>query len=34
MNWSFRVLEVAGIPIRIHGTFFLILILGAYQWEA
>ncbi len=32
MNWSFRVLDVAGIPIRIHGTFFLILILGAYQW--
>ncbi len=32
MNWSFRVLDVAGIPIRIHGTFFLILFLGAYQW--
>ena len=32
MNWSFRVLDVAGIPIRIHATFFLILILGAYQW--
>lgn len=32
MNWSFRVLDVAGIPVRIHGTFFLILILGAYQW--
>lgn len=32
MNWSFRVLDVAGIPIRIHMTFFLILLLGAYQW--
>lgn len=32
MNWSFRILDVAGIPIRIHVTFFLILLLGAYQW--
>jgi Zn-dependent protease len=32
MNWSFRVLDIAGIPIRIHVTFFLILFLGAYQW--
>lgn len=32
MNWSFRALSVAGIPIRIHITFFLILFLGAYQW--
>lgn len=32
MNWSFRILDVAGIPIRIHMTFFLILILGAYEW--
>jgi len=32
MNWSFRVVEVAGIPIRVHITFFLILLLGAYQW--
>ncbi len=32
MNWSFRILDVAGIPIRIHVTFFLILVLGAYQW--
>lgn len=32
MNWSFRVADVAGIPIRIHITFFLILLLGAYQW--
>lgn len=32
MNWSFRILNVAGIPIRIHITFFLILFLGAYEW--
>lgn len=32
MNWSFRVAEIAGIPIRIHISFFLILLLGAYQW--
>ena len=32
MNWSFRLVNVAGIPIRIHVTFFLILLLGAYQW--
>jgi Zn-dependent protease/predicted transcriptional regulator len=32
MNWSFRIAVVAGIPIRVHVTFFLILLLGAYQW--
>ena len=32
MNWSFRLATVAGIPIRVHITFFLILLLGAYQW--
>ena len=32
MNWSFRIAEVAGIPIRIHISSFLILLLGAYQW--
>lgn len=32
MNWSFQVANVAGIPIRVHITFFLILLLGAYQW--
>jgi Zn-dependent protease len=30
MNWSFRVARVAGIDIKIHITFFLILILGAF----
>jgi Zn-dependent protease/predicted transcriptional regulator len=32
MNWSYRLLTVAGIPIRVHVTFLLILLLGAYQW--
>src|SRR3990172_13151410 len=32
MNWSFRVANVAGIPIRVHITFFVILLLGGYQW--
>ena len=32
MNWSFRLGDVAGIPIRIHLTFPLILLLSAYQW--
>ncbi|MFN8567586.1 MAG: site-2 protease family protein [Kouleothrix sp.] len=32
MNWSFRFTRVAGIDIKIHITFFLILLLGALQW--
>jgi Zn-dependent protease len=32
MNWSFRVARVSGIDIKIHITFFLILILGALPW--
>jgi Zn-dependent protease/predicted transcriptional regulator len=32
MNWSFRIAQVAGIDIKVHITFFLILILGAFQW--
>ncbi len=32
MNWSFPIAVVAGIPIRVHVTFFLILLLGAFQW--
>src|SRR3990172_1158556 len=34
MNWSFRVASVAGIPIRVHITFFVILLLGGYQWAS
>ncbi len=32
MGWSFKIAEVSGIPIRVHVTFFLILVLGAVQW--
>ena len=32
MSWSFKIAEVSGIPIRVHVTFFLILVLGAVQW--
>lgn len=32
MNWSFRMGQVAGIDIKVHVTFFLILLLGAVQW--
>ena len=32
MNSSFRIAVIEGIPIRVHVTFFLILLLGAYQW--
>jgi Zn-dependent protease len=32
MGWSFPIAEVAGIKIKIHITFFLILLLGAFQW--
>lgn len=30
MNWSFRIVRVAGIDVRIHVTFFLILVF--YGW--
>lgn len=33
MNSSFRLLRVAGIDIKVHVTFFLILVLGAFQWR-
>jgi Zn-dependent protease/CBS domain-containing protein len=32
MTWSFRIAQIAGINIRVHITFFLILALGAIQW--
>ena len=32
MKSSFRVAEIAGIEIKVHVTFVLILILGAVQW--
>jgi Zn-dependent protease len=32
MSWSFRIARVRGIDIKVHITFFLILIFGALQW--
>lgn len=32
MKWSFRLTRVAGIDIKVHATFGLILLLGAIQW--
>ena len=32
MRWSFSLVRVFGIDIRVHGTFFLVLLLGALQW--
>lgn len=32
MGWSFRIAQVAGIPIKLHITFFIIILLGAWQW--
>jgi Zn-dependent protease/predicted transcriptional regulator len=32
MRWSFRIARIAGIDVRIHFTFFLIILLGATYW--
>jgi Zn-dependent protease/predicted transcriptional regulator len=32
MSWSFKIAQVNGIPIKVHVTFILILILGAVEW--
>lgn len=32
MSWSYRIARVAGVDIKIHITFFLIVFLGAFQW--
>jgi Zn-dependent protease/predicted transcriptional regulator len=32
MSWSFRIARVSGIDIKVHVTFFLILILGGVEW--
>ncbi len=34
MRWSYRIARVAGIEIRVHTTFVLVLALGAMQWGA
>jgi len=31
MSWSFRIAQIAGIPIKLHITFFIIILLGAWQ---
>jgi Zn-dependent protease len=32
MSWSFRIARVSGIDIRVHATFFLIVLIGATQY--
>ena len=32
MKWSFTIARVSGIDIKVHGSFGLILVLGAVQW--
>lgn len=32
MGWSFRLARVAGIDLKLHVTFFLILVFGAVVW--
>lgn len=32
MRWSIKVGQVAGSPIKLHLTFFLIVLLGTLQW--
>ncbi len=34
MKWSFKVANILGIDLKIHISFFLILILGAMQWKS
>jgi Zn-dependent protease/predicted transcriptional regulator len=33
MNWSFEILRIRGISLRVHITFFIIVILSALQWS-
>jgi len=33
MKWSFSIGRIFGIDLRIHLTFFLIVVLGAMQWS-
>lgn len=32
MRWSFRIARIAGIDVRVHATFGLVLALGASLW--
>lgn len=31
-SWSFRLTKVAGIDVKVHFSFALVLVLGAWQW--
>jgi Zn-dependent protease/predicted transcriptional regulator len=31
MGWAFRIVRIAGIDIKVHVTFFLVLLLGAFM---
>ena len=33
MSWSFRLARIAGVDLRVHVTFVLILIWAAYYWS-
>ncbi len=32
MSWSITLVHIAGIPIKLHMTFLIIVLLGAWQW--
>ena len=34
MKWSWPIARIAGIDVKIHATFLLIVVLGAMQWSA
>jgi stage IV sporulation protein FB len=34
MSWSFNLVRILGIQVRVHVTFVLILLWGAYYWSA
>lgn len=34
MKWSFKLAQFAGIDLKVHVTFFLILIIGAMHWSS
>lgn len=34
MKWSWPIARIAGIDVKIHATFLLIVVLGAMQWSS
>ncbi|MFO0837178.1 MAG: site-2 protease family protein [Phycisphaerae bacterium] len=34
MKWSWPVARIAGIDVKIHATFLLLVVLGAMQWSS